>query len=53
MAFSFAIFCVPNANTIVTIELKASGMAATASETANIKESTRSSAPKEIKSKNK
>ena len=39
MAFSFAIFCVPIASTIVTIELSASGIAATAKATANIKES--------------
>ena len=39
MAFSFAIFWVPIARTMVTIELSASGMAATASATANIKES--------------
>jgi len=39
MAFSFAIFCVPKACTIVTIELNASGIAATASATANIMES--------------
>ena len=38
-AFSLAIFCVPIACTIVTIELKASGIAATASATANIRES--------------
>ena len=36
MAFSFAIFSVPKANTIVTIELSASGIAATANATANI-----------------
>ena len=36
MAFSFAIFCVPKACTIVTIEPSASGIAATASATANI-----------------
>ena len=36
IAFSFAIFCVPIACTIVTIEPSASGIAATASATANI-----------------
>ena len=36
MAFSFAIFSVPKASTIVTMELNASGIAATASATANI-----------------
>jgi len=36
MAFCFAIFCVPIASPIVTIELNASGIAATASATANI-----------------
>ena len=35
IAFSFASFCVPTDKTIVTIELKASGIAATASATAN------------------
>ena len=35
MACSLAIFCVPNDSTIVTIELSASGIAATASATAN------------------
>ena len=39
IAFSFAIFCVPNESTIVTIELNASGIAATASATANKKAS--------------
>ena len=39
MAFSLAIFCVPMASTMVTMELSASGMAATASATANIRES--------------
>ena len=39
IAFSFAIFWVPSASTIVTIELKASGIAATARATANINES--------------
>ena len=39
MAFSLAIFCVPIANTMVTMELSASGIAATASATANIRES--------------
>ena len=39
IAFSFAIFCVPSASTMVTIELKASGIAATAREIANIKAS--------------
>ena len=34
MAFSLAIFCVPIACTMVTIELKASGIAATAKATA-------------------
>ena len=51
IAFSFAIFCVPNASTIVTIELSASGMAATASDTANINESTDSSSSKDIETK--
>ncbi len=37
MAFFWAIFCVPRANTIVTMELSASGIAATARETANKK----------------
>ena len=36
IAFSFAIFCVPIASPIVTMELRASGIAATASATANI-----------------
>ena len=36
IACSFAIFCVPKESTIVTIELNASGIAATASATANI-----------------
>ena len=36
IAFSLAIFWVPKASTIVTIELKASGIAATARATANI-----------------
>ena len=35
MACSFAIFCVPKESTMVTMELSASGMAATASATAN------------------
>ena len=35
MAFSFAIFWVPKDSTMVTMELKASGMAATARATAN------------------
>ena len=39
IAFSFAILRVPIAWTIVTIELNASGIAATASATANIIES--------------
>ena len=39
IAFSFAIFCVPMACTMVTMELSASGIAATASATANIRES--------------
>ena len=34
IACSLAIFCVPKESTIVTMELKASGMAATASATA-------------------
>ena len=38
-AFSFAIFWVPIACTMVTIELSASGIAATARATANIRES--------------
>ena len=36
IACSFAIFCVPKERTIVTIELNASGIAATASATANM-----------------
>ena len=39
MALSAAIFLVPIACTIVTMELSASGMAATANATANIRES--------------
>ncbi|CDA74205.1 unknown [Ruminococcus sp. CAG:579] len=39
MAFSRDIFCVPNESTIVTIELSASGIAATARAMANISES--------------
>ena len=39
IAFSFAIFWVPNACTMVTIEPRASGIAATARATANIIES--------------
>ena len=39
MACSFAIFWVPMACTMVTMELSASGMAATARATANIRES--------------
>ena len=39
MACSLAIFCVPIACTMVTMELSASGIAATASATANISES--------------
>ena len=39
IAFSRAIFCVPIAKPMVTIELRASGIAATASATANIKDS--------------
>ena len=39
MAFSAAIFWVPMACTMVTMEPRASGMAATASATANIRES--------------
>ena len=35
IACSFAIFCVPKDKTIVTIELNASGIAATARATAN------------------
>ena len=41
MAFCRAIFCVLMASTMVTIEESASGMAATASATANISESKR------------
>ena len=39
MAFCRAIFWVPRARTIVTMELRASGIAATARATANIRES--------------
>ena len=39
IAFSFDIFCVPKESTIVTIELRASGIAATASAIANMNES--------------
>ena len=39
MAFCLAIFWVPMASTMVTMELRASGMAATARATANIRES--------------
>ena len=39
MACSRAIFCVPMASTMVTMELSASGMAATANATANMRES--------------
>ena len=39
IAFSFDIFCVPIARTIVTIELSASGIAATARATANKRDS--------------
>ena len=37
IACSFAIFCVPNESTMVTMELRASGMAATARAIANIR----------------
>ena len=46
MAFSLAIFWVPMAWTMVTMELRASGMAATARATANIRESRMAWVPK-------
>ncbi len=46
MAFSLAIFWVPMAWTMVTMELRASGMAATARATANMRESRMAWAPK-------